>query len=132
MQTHSQHWQRALQRVGQRVADSQDYRVSGRITRATGLVLEAVGLKIPLGSGCRIEVSPHGQDSERFAEAEVVGFSGDKLFLMPLAELGGLVAAAPRRAGFRGGGRGAGAWAAAAPRGGVAGRRCTTARTTRC
>lgn len=90
MQTHSRHWQYALQRVGQRVADSNEYQLSGRITRATGLVLEAVGLKIPLGSGCRIEVATHGHDDERFAEAEVVGFSGDRLFLMPLAELSGL------------------------------------------
>ncbi|KAF0808653.1 flagellum-specific ATPase [Alcanivorax sp. S71-1-4] len=108
MQTHSQHWQRTLQRVGQRVADSSDYQLSGRITRATGLVLEAIGLKIPLGSGCRIEVARHGRDSDRFAEAEVVGFSGDKLFLMPLAELSGLAPGArifPMGSGSRAGAR---------------------------
>ncbi|MCK7498318.1 MAG: FliH/SctL family protein [Comamonadaceae bacterium] len=34
--------------------------VSGRLTRINGLVLEATGLKLPLGSGCRIVV-PNGQ-----------------------------------------------------------------------
>nr|WP_277985182.1 FliI/YscN family ATPase [Salinicola tamaricis] len=32
-----------------------------------------------------------GQGDERFAEAEVVGFAGDKLFLMPLADTSGLL-----------------------------------------
>jgi flagellum-specific ATP synthase len=59
---------------------------SGKIVRATGLVLEAVGLHVPLGGACRIELPTEGG----FAEAEVVGFAGDKSFLMPLAELGGL------------------------------------------
>ncbi|MBN7795830.1 flagellar protein export ATPase FliI [Parahaliea mediterranea] len=76
-------------KVRERIAASPDYLVSGRLVRATGLVLEAVGLKVPLGAGCRIELAP-GLDGERFAEAEVVGFSGDKVFLMPLVELSGL------------------------------------------
>nr|WP_277610935.1 flagellar protein export ATPase FliI [Microbulbifer celer] len=66
------------------------FRTSGKIVRATGLVLEAVGLKIPLGSGCRIELSPPGADAPVFAEAEVVGFTGERLYLMPLEELSGL------------------------------------------
>ncbi|HET7223003.1 MAG TPA: FliI/YscN family ATPase, partial [Rhodanobacteraceae bacterium] len=63
---------------------------SGRIVRATGLVLEAVGLRVPLGSGCRIELSQLEAGESRFAEAEVVGFSGERVFLMPLGETSGL------------------------------------------
>ncbi|WP_323846968.1 flagellar protein export ATPase FliI [Microbulbifer magnicolonia] len=67
------------------------YRASGRVVRATGLVLEAVGLQVPLGSGCCIELYPQGGgDKPAFAEAEVVGFSGDRLYLMPLEALVGL------------------------------------------
>ncbi|MBZ9556979.1 MULTISPECIES: flagellar protein export ATPase FliI [unclassified Modicisalibacter] len=93
---HQRHWQEALGGVRQRVASLPGYRASGRIVRATGLVLEAVGLRIPLGSACRIEVSPQGSgidaaQSPRYAEAEVVGFSGEKLFLMPLEEVSGLL-----------------------------------------
>jgi len=54
-------------------------------------VLEAVGLRVPLGSACRIELSADSTHAKaRYAEAEVVGFSGEKLFLMPLAEISGL------------------------------------------
>ena len=54
-------------------------------------MLEAVGLRVPLGSACRIELSADSTHAKaRYAEAEVVGFSGEKLFLMPLAEISGL------------------------------------------
>ncbi len=81
---HQHHWCQALGRVRRGVEALPPYRVSGRITRATGMVLEAVGLKVPLGSACRIELA------EGMAEAEVVGFAGDKLFLMPLEAISGL------------------------------------------
>ncbi|WP_043526230.1 flagellar protein export ATPase FliI [Litchfieldella xinjiangensis] len=88
---HQARWQQALGRVKTRVEGVPSYRSSGRIIRATGLVLEAVGLRVPLGSACRIELSgPEADRDGQFAEAEVVGFSGEKLFLMPLAEISGL------------------------------------------
>lgn len=83
------HWQQALNSVRDRVENTSGFQVSGRIVRAAGLVLEAVGLRAPIGSACLVEINQHG--GNQFAEAEVVGFAGDKLFLMPLAELGGLV-----------------------------------------
>lgn len=57
----------------------------GRLTRIAGLVMEAVGLKLPLGSTCVVT-----QDSGYQVEAEVVGFSGDRLFLMPATDPYGL------------------------------------------
>ncbi|MFB9847303.1 flagellar protein export ATPase FliI [Oceanisphaera arctica] len=80
-----------MNKVGSRIESLPGYRASGRIIRATGMVLEAVGLRVPLGSACRIELSsPDGSPQDRFAEAEVVGFAGERLFLMPLEELSGL------------------------------------------
>ncbi len=87
---HQAQWRRTLHSVTRRVATAPHYQASGRVVRATGLVLEAVGLRTPLGSACRIEITAPGSDRPGFAEAEVVGFSGDKLFLMPLAEISGL------------------------------------------
>jgi len=58
---------------------------SGHLTRINGLVMEASGLKLPLGSSCRI--LPAGGSP---IEAEVVGFNGDKLFLMPSEDVYGL------------------------------------------
>jgi flagellum-specific ATP synthase len=60
---------------------------SGHLTRINGLVMEAAGLKLPLGSSCRI--LPTGSSSGGI-EAEVVGFSGDKLYLMPSDDMYGL------------------------------------------
>ncbi len=57
----------------------------GRLTRINGLVMEASGLKLPLGSSCHIF-----PQSGASVEAEVVGFSGDKLFLMPSDDVYGL------------------------------------------
>jgi flagellum-specific ATP synthase len=68
-----------------RVAMSEPARFSGRLTRVAGMVLEAVGLKLPVGSTCKIL-----QDGVVRTEAEVVGFSGDKLFLMPVQDVYGL------------------------------------------
>ena len=58
---------------------------SGHLTRINGLVMEASGLKLPLGSSCRI--LPTGGSP---IEAEVVGFNGERLFLMPSEDVYGL------------------------------------------
>ena len=57
----------------------------GRLTRAAGLVMEASGLRLPVGAIC--EIAPEGGQP---VEAEVVGFEDDRLFLMPLADVAGL------------------------------------------
>ncbi|MBS1146523.1 MAG: flagella ATPase FliI [Proteobacteria bacterium] len=59
---------------------------SGRLTRVSGLVMEAVGLRMPVGSQCQIQV-PGGQN----IEAEVAGFSGDHLFIMPASDIYGVM-----------------------------------------
>lgn len=59
--------------------------VEGRVTRMVGLTLEAVGCQAAVGGRCLIG-GPAGE-----IEAEVVGFAGDRLYLMPTGPLGGLV-----------------------------------------
>jgi flagellum-specific ATP synthase len=59
--------------------------VRGTLTRLAGLVLEAVGLKVPVGSQCLIE---NGQKEPVLAE--VVGFSNDRAYLMPAGDTHGL------------------------------------------
>ncbi|GAB3520616.1 MULTISPECIES: flagellar protein export ATPase FliI [Photobacterium] len=58
---------------------------SGRLVRVVGLTLEAIGCRAPLGSLCRVETL-NGD-----IEAEVVGFSGETLFLMPSEQLTGIM-----------------------------------------
>lgn len=62
-------------------------RIEGKITRLIGLTLEAVGIKCAVGECCFIELSP----TQR-VEAEVVGFSGDRIYLMPLYPIEGVQA----------------------------------------
>jgi flagellum-specific ATP synthase len=59
--------------------------VHGRLTRMVGLTLEADGCRAAVGDRCRI--SNAGMQN---VEAEVVGFAGDSLFLMPTDEPHGL------------------------------------------
>ncbi|HFQ5286642.1 TPA: flagellar protein export ATPase FliI [Vibrio vulnificus] len=58
---------------------------SGKLVRVVGLTLEATGCRAPIGSLCLVETMM-GQ-----MEAEVVGFSGDNLFLMPSEQIGGIL-----------------------------------------
>lgn len=80
-------WLAQLQTASLRIQSSETIARSGRITKATGLVLEATGLQLPLGAACRIMVS---ESLDIWASAEVVGFDGDILFLMPHHEIMGL------------------------------------------
>ena len=58
----------------------------GVLRRAVGLTLEAVGCEAPLGASCKVEVVDGG-----WVDAEVVGFAGERTYLMPSAELHGLL-----------------------------------------
>lgn len=58
----------------------------GVLRRVVGLTLEAVGCPVQIGGRCRVE-SADGSTQE----AEVVGFSGDRVFLMPSGEMHGLL-----------------------------------------
>ncbi|MDK9744763.1 flagellar protein export ATPase FliI [Vibrio alginolyticus] len=58
---------------------------SGKLVRVVGLTLEATGCRAPIGSLCLVETMS-GQ-----MEAEVVGFSGDNLFLMPSEQITGIL-----------------------------------------
>ncbi|MEM9603858.1 MAG: flagellar protein export ATPase FliI [Pseudomonadota bacterium] len=60
--------------------------VEGRLTRMVGLTLEAVGCQAPVGDRCRI-ISPGMAPFD----AEVVGFDGDKMYLMPAERLHGVM-----------------------------------------
>ena len=82
---HSGRWQRFLNGCQLAASSAQPLWVVGRLTRINGLVMEASGLKLPLGSSCQI----HPQ-SGLPVEAEVVGFAGDKLYLMPSDDVYGL------------------------------------------
>lgn len=78
-------WRNYLTDCGKMAAESNPFQLAGRLTRINGLVMEASGIKLPVGSGCRILVPGSGA-----VEAEVVGFTGEKLFMMPTDDVFGL------------------------------------------
>src|SRR4051812_6035756 len=63
--------------------------VEGSLTRMVGLALEASGCQAAVGDVCDLL----NGDGTR-VEAEVVGFAGDRLYLMPTGEVHGLAPAA--------------------------------------
>jgi flagellum-specific ATP synthase len=83
---HSNRWKSYLHDCSELLAIAEPMLVSGRVTRVAGLVMEAVGLKLAVGSACTVPL-PNGSQ----LEAEVVGFEGDRLFLMPQSEVEGIV-----------------------------------------
>ncbi len=82
---HSLRWQAYLAEGRDCVSECNPMPPSGHLTKVTGLIMEAVGLQMPVGSTCLIRL-PNAT-----VEAEVVGFSGEKLFLMPENDVYGLV-----------------------------------------
>lgn len=60
----------------------------GKLIKVAGLVLEAAGLRLPVGAVCEIHSETRMESTPVLAE--VVGFTGDRAFLMPTAEVHGL------------------------------------------
>ncbi len=82
-------WQRYLGDLQAYAALPQPLDSSGTLVRVTGLVLEAAGVRVPVGSVC--EVRAEGQPG---VPAEVVGFNGDRAFLMATGDMQGLTSGA--------------------------------------
>ena len=62
--------------------------IEGRLIRMVGLTLEAEGVQVAVGSRCMVINNDGYQAIE--VEAEVMGFSGKKVFLMPIGNLTGI------------------------------------------
>ena len=81
-----EHWRRFLEDLQVFAADPIALESQGTLVRVAGLVLEAAGIRVPVGSVCEVRM-----DGQPPALAEVVGFSGDRAYLMPTGEVHGLV-----------------------------------------
>ena len=78
-------WMRRLASYHRRAEHRRPLVVEGRLTRMVGLTLEAQGCRAAIGDRCQVM-----QSGEAVVETEVVGFAGDRLFLMPIGEVRGL------------------------------------------
>src|SRR5256885_744502 len=82
-------WHRYLADIQNFSADAVPLETQGLLVRVAGLVLEAAGIRVPVGSVC--EVRQPGQPP---VLAEVVGFNGDRAYLMPTGDVHGLASGA--------------------------------------
>jgi flagellum-specific ATP synthase len=78
-------WAERIAGHHRRLGNTRGLVVEGRLTRMVGLTLEAVGCRVAIGGQCDV-INSRG---ERF-DAEVVGFAGESLYLMPTGEIRGL------------------------------------------
>ena len=78
-------WSAYLANARQAVQAGTALEVRGTLTRLAGLVLEASGLRMPVGSQCLVAMK-----AREPVLAEVVGFSHDRTFLMPAGDIHGL------------------------------------------
>ena len=78
-------WCEILQTYKSRAQQNVPLTVEGKLDRMVGLTLETVGCQAAVGARCLV-LSDDGD-----IEAEVVGFSGERLYLMPTGEITGLV-----------------------------------------
>ncbi|MDH5545449.1 MAG: flagellar protein export ATPase FliI [Gammaproteobacteria bacterium] len=81
----SAEWTERLQVYEKRLDEPMPLLVEGKLKRIVGLTLEATGVQAPIGARCLVANS-----DGKNVEAEVVGFSEDKLFLMPTGDMRGI------------------------------------------
>ncbi len=82
-------WSRYLADMRSFAADAVPLETQGLLVRVTGLVLEAAGIRVPVGSVCEVRM-----EGQLPVTAEVVGFSGDRAYLMPTGDVHGLASGA--------------------------------------
>ena len=82
---HNETWKEQLSQIKSRIDHVTPVIVEGRLNRMVGLTLEAVGCQAVIGSRCLVK-----SQNDQPVEAEVVGFSGEKLFLMPTGNIRGI------------------------------------------
>lgn len=84
-QQHTASWLQGINDHQNRLSEPTGHIVEGKLNRMVGLTLEAVGCQAAIGARCIVE-SPGGDS----IEAEVVGFSDERLYLMPTDNVQGV------------------------------------------
>ncbi len=85
LNVHQQRWRNHIRDCKEILRIVEPLEIAGRIVKLTGLVMEAVGIKLPIGSACYVPLA-----EGRRVEAEVVGFDGERMLLMPQSSVDGI------------------------------------------
>jgi len=81
-----QRWRKQLAVRAQYAQAAQMLTVEGRLRRVVGLTLEAEGCEAPLGARCLVDAADGSE-----LDTEVVGFADERLLLMPVTEMHGVL-----------------------------------------
>jgi flagellum-specific ATP synthase len=81
-----QRWRQQLALRAQLARTAQLLTVEGRLRRVVGLTLEAEGCEAPLGARCLVDAADGS-----VLDTEVVGFADERLLLMPVCEMHGVL-----------------------------------------
>ena len=76
---------RLLARLSAAAAEAEPLPVAGKVTRVSGIVVEATLSAVAVGSACEIRIA-----GGKTLNAEVVGFSKNKALLMPFGDVAGV------------------------------------------
>lgn len=82
-------WTRYLDELQACASAPLPLQAQGALVRAAGLVMQASGLRAPVGSVCEVHMAGSAP-----VLAEVVGFSGERAYLMPTGSVQGLASGA--------------------------------------
>jgi len=74
-----------LQEIRNQLAHAEPCVLAGRVTRASGIVVEAALPQVAVGTSCEIHAA-----GSRTVAAEVVGFAGSQAILMPFGDVRGI------------------------------------------
>ena len=76
---------RIIARVRKALADAESMPVAGKVTRVSGIIVEATLSTVAVGSACEIRLP-----GNRTLTSEVVGFSKNRALLMPFGDVAGV------------------------------------------
>lgn len=79
-------WQQRLAQRAHRATSAISLVTEGRLRRVIGLTLEAEGCEAPLGARCLVTAADGSE-----LDTEVVGFADERLLLMPVGEMHGIL-----------------------------------------
>ena len=74
-----------LQAIRTQLTHAEPCVLAGRVTRASGIVVEAALPQVAVGTSCEIHAT-----GNRIVAAEVVGFAGSQAILMPFGDVRGI------------------------------------------
>jgi flagellum-specific ATP synthase len=99
MAARHERWQQLLAERAERAATARTLTVEGCLRRVVGLTLEAEGCEAALGARCLVDTVDGAQ-----LDTEVVGFADERLLLMPVGDMHGVLPNARVRPCARSGG----------------------------